>query len=459
MPAPLHVIILAAGQGTRMRSALPKVLHEVGGRPMLQHVLDIAAELSAHGRHIVVGHGADEVHGRLFPQTGTDRSLRWAMQKEQKGTGHAVQQAMPNVPDDAQVLVLYGDVPLVQAATIAPLLNHKGLSLLTATLADPHGYGRIVRDADGVVANIVEERDANAAQRQINEINTGILSAPARLLQRWLGRLKNSNANGEYYLTDVVAMAAHDGVVVSTHSAREAEEVMGVNDRVQLARAERIFQRRQAEKLMRQGLTLRNPEQFELRGTLEIGIDTVIDVGVVIEGKVRLGDGVYIGPYCVIRDATIGAGTRVESHSVFDSVTVGRHCRIGPYARLRPKTQLADNVHIGNFVEVKNTRIGAGSKANHLAYLGDGSVGADVNIGAGTIFCNYDGANKHPTVIGDGVFIGSDTQLVAPVTVGKGATIGAGSTITRNVPAGGLTVARAKDQKTYANWVRPKKKK
>lgn len=456
---PLHVIILAAGQGTRMKSRLPKVLHEVGGRPMLAHVLETAQALLATGRHVVVGHGADEVHGRFFSSTATDRSLHWALQREQKGTGHAVQQAMNAVPEDAQVLVLFGDVPLVQANTIAPLLRHRGLALLTARVPDPAGYGRILRDNDGAVTGIVEERDASAAQQTIDEINTGILCVPARLLRRWLGRLKNRNAKGEYYLTDVVAMAVQDGVGVATHVVQDVEEVMGVNDRAQLARAERLFQRRQADNLMRQGLTLRNPELFELRGSLEFGIDVVIDVGVVIEGKVQLGDGVYIGPYSVIRDSRIGANSRIESHSVLDSAVVGRQCRVGPYARLRPETVLADEVHVGNFVEVKKVTIGRGSKANHLAYLGDGAVGANVNIGAGTIFCNYDGANKHRTVVGDDVFIGSDTQLVAPVTIGEGATIGAGSTITRDVPSGGLSVARAQGQKHYPGWQRPKKKK
>ena len=463
MPAPLHVVILAAGKGTRMKSALPKVLHEVGGRPLLAHVIETARRLSANTIHVVHGHGAGAVRRWFDLAHPNDKSVqwpvKWVLQAEQKGTGHAVRQALADIPDNAQVLVLYGDVPLVRPATLKPLTRGAGLNLLTATLVQPQGYGRILRDTGGEVQGIIEEKDATAAQRQIQEINTGILSAPARPLKRWLSKLKNRNAKGEYYLTDIVAMAAQDKVIVRAHGLSDADEVLGVNDREQLAQAERLYQRRQAGVLMRQGLTLRDPEHFALRGRVEFGKDVTLDVGVVLEGEVKLGAGVFIGPYSVIKNTTLGAGTRVESHSVLDSATVGKNCRIGPYARLRPDTVLADEVHIGNFVEVKKTRIGKGSKANHLAYLGDGTVGAGVNVGAGTIFCNYDGANKHQTVIEDDVFIGSDTQLVAPMKIGKGATIGAGSTITKDVPPGGLSVCRAKEQRSYSHWKRPVKKK
>ena len=451
MASPLHVVILAAGQGTRMKSRLPKVLHPVAGRPMLGHVLDTAHALDAAACHVVHGHGADAVR-----EVFGDARVNWVLQAEQKGTAHAVGQALAQIPDAATVLVLYGDVPLVRAETLRPLLDGGGLSLLTAELPDPHGYGRILRKA-GRVTGIVEEKDASPAQRKIREINTGFLAAPAKLLKRWLPKVGNKNAKGEYYLTDIVALAVKDKARVAAHVVTEFAEVQGINDLAQLAAAERAVQRRQAAALMRAGLAIRDPDRFDLRGTVNFGSDVALDVGVVLEGAVELGDGVKVGAYSILHNVSLGAGTRVESHCVLDSMKAGRDCRIGPFARVRPDSTLDDEVHVGNFVEVKKTAIGKGSKANHLAYLGDGTVGAGVNVGAGTIFCNYDGANKHQTVLEDDVFIGSDTQLVAPVRVGRGATVAAGSTITKDVPSGGLAVCRAKEQKHYPGWKRPRK--
>jgi bifunctional UDP-N-acetylglucosamine pyrophosphorylase / glucosamine-1-phosphate N-acetyltransferase len=458
--APLHVVILAAGQGTRMKSTLPKVLHPVGGRPMLAHVLDTARELNAAAVHVVHGYGAEKVRQWFDAEYPSPEALRWVLQADQFGTAHAVQQAMPNIPDDATVLVLYGDVPLIRAETLVPAVSAggKGLALVTTHLPDPRGYGRILRNKSGAVQGIVEEADATATQKKIGEINTGFLAAPARLLRGWLDRVKSDNAKGEFYLTDIVAMAVRRKLRVETVEA-PVEETLGANDRLQLAQVERVFQHRQAQQLLLRGVTIADPHRFELRGTFEFGTDCSLDIGVILEGEVVLGSRVSIGPYCLLRDVKLGDGTRVEAHSVLDSVEAGRNCRIGPFARLRPDTRLDDEVHIGNFVEVKRTRIGRGSKANHLAYLGDGQVGSGVNVGAGTIFCNYDGVNKHQTVIEDEAFIGSDTQLVAPVRVGKGATVGAGSIITKDVPPGGLTLSRAKEQKSYSSWKRPQKKK
>jgi bifunctional UDP-N-acetylglucosamine pyrophosphorylase/glucosamine-1-phosphate N-acetyltransferase len=458
--AALHCIVLAAGQGTRMKSALPKVLHPVGGRPMLAHVLSAAEALDAAAIHVVHGHGGEQVRAWCERDGVGAGKLSWAHQAEQMGTAHAVQQAMPQVPDDAVVLVMYGDVPLIAPGTLQALLEagRRTLAILTVELADPTGYGRILRNRQGAVTGIVEEKEASARQKRIGEVNTGFIAAPAKRLRAWLAKVRNDNAKGEYYLTDVVALAVKDRLKVATVAAANADEVEGANDRLQLARMERRFQFAQAEALLRDGLTIADPSRFELRGTLRHGRDVSIDVGCVFEGRVELGDGVRIGPYCVLRDVRIGSGTIVESHSVLEQAVAGRDCRIGPFARLRPEASLADEVHIGNFVEVKKVRMGRASKANHLAYLGDGEVGSDVNIGAGTIFCNYDGANKHLTVIEDEAFIGSDTQLVAPVRVGKGATIGAGSTIAKDVPAGGLTICRAREQKTFAAWQRPRKK-
>ncbi|HEY1076573.1 MAG TPA: bifunctional UDP-N-acetylglucosamine diphosphorylase/glucosamine-1-phosphate N-acetyltransferase GlmU [Fontimonas sp.] len=457
--APLHCIVLAAGQGTRMKSALPKVLHPLAGQPMLAHVLGAARGLSAAGIHIVYGHGGEQVRSWFERSRQPGAGVSWAEQREQLGTAHAVQQAMPAVPDDAVVLVLYGDVPMISAPTLQALLEagRRTLAVLTVEVDDPTGYGRIVRKA-GAISAIVEEKEASARQKAIREINTGFMAAPARRLRGWLKKVRNDNAKGEYYLTDIVALAVKDKLKVATVSASDAAEVEGVNDRLQLARAERAVQLRQAQALLRDGVALADPARLDVRGVLTHGRDVFIDVGCVFEGEVALGDGVRIGPYCIVRTATIGAGTVVEAHSVIDNATVGARCQIGPFTRLRPEADLADEVHIGNFVEVKKVKLGQRSKANHLAYLGDGEVGADVNIGAGTIFCNYDGANKHRTVIEDGVHIGSDTQLVAPVTVGRNATVGAGSTIARDVPAGGLTICRAREQKTYPGWKRPQKK-
>ena len=452
-----HAIILAAGRGTRMNSALPKVLHSVGGRPMLAHVLDAAGALDA-AQHLVLGHGADRVQAWLATRAGAQPAI--AVQAEQLGTAHAVQQALPGVPDDARVIALYGDVPLVSAATLQSLQSAagSGLALVTVTLAEPGGYGRILRDAKNCVTGIVEEKDASDEQRAIREINTGLLAAPAASLKRWIAQVRNDNAKQEFYLTDIVALAVAEGVRVQTVSAASAAEVEGVNDRVQLARAERLYQLREAERLMRGGLQLADPTRFDLRGELIIGRDVFIDVGVIIEGRVELADGVRIGAYSHLKDVRLGARSEVLSHCVLEGLDTGADCRIGPFSRVRLDTQFADEVHIGNFVEIKKGRIGRATKAGHLAYLGDALIGADVNIGAGVITCNYDGANKHLTTIGDGAFIGTDSQLVAPVTIGERAFIAAGSTITQNAPADELTLCRARGQRTIPGWKRPQKK-
>ncbi|MCC6208772.1 MAG: bifunctional UDP-N-acetylglucosamine diphosphorylase/glucosamine-1-phosphate N-acetyltransferase GlmU [Gammaproteobacteria bacterium] len=451
----LKVIILAAGSGTRMHSDLPKILHPLGGIPLLEHVVTTAFALNPEKVHIVYGHGGEQVRARL-----KDIHVDWVEQSERLGTGHAVQQAMPSVATGDMVLVLYGDVPLIEVRTLQALIDeaHGGLALVSAELQDPTGYGRIVRDGQGKVQCIVEEKDASEQVRAIREINTGFLAAEGGALRRWLDVLDNGNAQGEYYLTDVIARAVSEGVEVRTVGPRVNEEILGVNNRLQLAVLERCYQRRQANRLMLQGVTLHDPDRFDLRGELSTGRDVEIDVGVVLSGRIVLGDKVVIGPYCVIRDAHIGSGTRIGAHCVIDGATVGPDCRIGPFARLRPETDLAGNVHIGNFVEIKKSEVGIGSKINHLSYVGDTSVGCDVNVGAGTITCNYDGANKYRTEIGDGAFIGSDTQLVAPVKIGAGATIGAGSTITRDAPPDELTLSRVK-QETRKGWKRPVKTK
>jgi bifunctional UDP-N-acetylglucosamine pyrophosphorylase/glucosamine-1-phosphate N-acetyltransferase len=451
----LDIVILAAGQGTRMRSALPKVLHPLGGRPLLQHVIDTAASLQPDAIHVVFGHAGEQVRAAL-----AECAVNWVEQTQQLGTGHAVDQVMPAIGDDGVVLVLYGDVPLISAPSLQAMVGQARagkLSVLTAVLADPGGYGRMLRGADGRLTGIVEHRDASEAQRAICEINTGFLAAPARLLRGWLHSLDNNNVQGEYYLTDVVAMAAAQGVSVESAAAGAEYEILGVNDRVQLAGLERVYQRRCAEQLMRAGVTLADPARIDVRGALQAGCDSFIDVNAVFEGQVSLGSGVHIGPNCYIRDSHIGDGTQVFANSVIDAARIGAGARIGPFARIRPDTELADEVHIGNFVEVKKSSIGRGSKVNHLSYIGDTRMGADVNVGAGTITCNYDGANKHLTEIGNDVFIGSDTQLVAPVKVGDGATIGAGTTVTREVPAGELALSRC-PQKSIAGWQRPRKR-
>jgi bifunctional UDP-N-acetylglucosamine pyrophosphorylase/glucosamine-1-phosphate N-acetyltransferase len=452
----LSIIILAAGQGTRMYSGMPKVLHAIGGRPMLAHVIDCARALDAADIHVVIGHGAESVR-----EAFVDAGVQWVMQEQQLGTGHAVAQAMPGIADDHMVLVMYGDVPLVRKTTLEPLCATAAqgfVGLLTAELDDPTGYGRILHHADGSISGIVEEKDASSSERNIPEINTGFLAASASALRRWVNALDNSNAQGEFYLTDVVARAVSDGVGVRGISAPSVAEVMGINDRMQLAAQERGYQRHQAEDCMRRGVTLIDPMRFDLRGTLEAGQDVVIDVNAVLEGEIRLGQRVNIGPNVVLRNARIGDDVTILANCVIEDADIGNAARIGPFARIRPQTRLADNTQVGNFVEIKKSDVAAGSKINHLSYIGDSSIGRAVNIGAGTITCNYDGANKHRTIIGDNVFIGSDTQLVAPVTVGDGATIGAGSTITRDAPAGELTLSRT-DQQTRKGWKRPVKKK
>ena len=452
----LSIIILAAGQGTRMRSRLPKVLHPLAGRPLLEHVHQAAARLPKARIQIVYGHGGEQVRNQL-PQLKAD----WVEQKRQLGTGHAVLQAMPKVKPRDTVLILYGDVPLITTDTLEKLVAAAGrtsMGLLTIELADPGGYGRIVRDARGHVVRIVEHKDASEAERAIGEINTGMLAVTAAHLARWVGRLRNRNVQKEYYLTDIIAMAVDDGVHVRTVAPASPYEVMGVNDRVQLAELERYYQYMQAMHLMRQGVTLADPARFDLRGDLEIGTDVFIDVNVVIEGRVSIGSGTRIGPNNVIRNATIAEDVEILPNCVIEEASVGRAARIGPFSRLRPEAELAEDTHVGNFVEIKKAIVGRGSKINHLSYVGDADIGRDCNIGAGTITCNYDGAHKHRTVIGDDVFIGSDTQLVAPVKVGDGATIGAGATITQDVPAGKLTLSRA-PQVTVDKWQRPRKKK
>ncbi len=452
---PLHVVILAAGQGSRMKSSLPKVLHRVAGKPMLHHVIDTARQLGAAGIHTVIGHGAEQV------RTATTQSdLSWVLQEQQLGTGHAVAQALPQLPDDASVLVLYGDVPLTRRETLENLISQvseQSLALLTVNLDNPDGYGRILRNQDGRVTAIVEQKDASAAQRQICEVNTGILAVSAGHLKDWLPRLSNSNAQGEYYLTDIIAMAVAHGLEVKVSQPANPFEVQGVNNRIQLAELERWYQAREAERLMTEGATLADPARVDVRGELTIGNDVLIDVNVVFEGRVTLGSNVSIGPGCVIRDATIADGADIKANSVIEGAIVGAHAQVGPFARLRPGTELAANTKVGNFVETKKALVGEGSKINHLSYVGDAELGRNVNVGAGTITCNYDGVNKFRTVIGDDVFVGSNNSLVAPVTIGKGATLGAGSTITRDVGEGELAVARGR-QRNIDNWDRPVRK-
>jgi bifunctional UDP-N-acetylglucosamine pyrophosphorylase/glucosamine-1-phosphate N-acetyltransferase len=454
----MNIVILAAGQGKRMRSSLPKVLHPIAGRPMLAHVIDTARVVSAYQPNprivVVVGHGAESVRA-LFE---AERDVNFVLQEPQLGTGHAVMQALPHLADDTHTLVLYGDVPLVSAATLQRLLVTAGreVGLLTVLLDNPHGYGRIVR-GDGQVRRIVEEKDATPTERAVREVNTGILVAPTHRLRRWLARLSDDNAQREYYLTDIVAQAVAEGVGVRAAHPESVEETLGVNSKAQLAQLERLYQRRCAESLLERGVTLADPARIDVRGDLSCGTDVSIDVGCVFEGRVILGDGARIGPHNVLRDCRIGAGTEVFGFCYLEGATIGAQARIGPFARMRPTATLADEVHIGNFVEIKNSTLGHGSKANHLAYVGDANVGQRVNIGAGTIVANYDGANKHPTVIGDDVQTGSNSVIVAPLTIGAGATIGAGSTISKDAPAGKLTVARAK-QLTLEGWKRPVKK-
>jgi len=450
--SPLHVIILAAGEGKRMQSALPKVLLPLAGRPMLAHVIATARELMPAKIHVVYGHRGNQVQAAF----AAEADLGWVHQAQQNGTGHAVQLALAHVPEAARVLVLYGDVPLIRAETLKPLCSSDSLAVLTAELFEPRGYGRVVRDGLGQVRAIVEEKDCTPEQRSITTVNTGILAADARRLRVWVHNLDNRNAQGEFYLTDVFAQAAAEDMPAIMVNCRDEREAFGANDAWQLAQLERQLQLREAKAACARGVRIADPARFDLRGTLQCGRDVEIDVDVIFEGTVDCGDDVRIGPFCRIKNTTLASGTEVRAHCDLDGVMTHGPCVIGPFARLRPGTDLAAGAHVGNFVEVKNTTIGANSKANHLTYLGDASVGADVNIGAGTITCNYDGVNKHRTTIEDGAFIGSNASLVAPVTIGKDATIGAGSTIGADAPGGELTVARGR-QTTIRGWQRPKK--
>ena len=451
----LSVVILAAGKGTRMYSNLPKVLHPLAGKPMVQHVIDAATRLGANNVHLVYGHGGD-----LLKQSLAEEGLNWVLQAEQLGTGHAMQQAAPHFADDENVLMLYGDVPLISVETLDKLLKAKpegGIGLLTVVLDDPTGYGRIVRE-NGTVTGIVEQKDSNAEQLKIKEINTGILVADGASFKRWLGQLNNNNAQGEYYITDIIAMAHAEGHQIATvHPARNSE-VDGVNNRLQLSRLERVYQSEQAERLLLAGVMLLDPSRFDLRGELSHGIDVQIDANVIIEGNVKLGDRVKIGAGCVLKNCVIGDDCEISPYSVFENAVLEAECTVGPFARLRPGAELAQGAHVGNFVEIKKARLGKGSKAGHLSYLGDAEIGDNVNIGAGTITCNYDGVNKSKTVIGNDVFVGSDTQLVAPVTVGNNVTIAAGTTVTRDVPENGLVISRVQ-QVHKPDWQRPVKKK
>tara|TARA_R100000501_G_scaffold3190_1_gene7121 strand:- start:4380 stop:5738 length:1359 start_codon:yes stop_codon:yes gene_type:complete len=450
----LAVVILAAGKGTRMKSDLPKVLHPIAGRPMVQHVVDAAGALDPDNTVLIYGHGGDAVR-----QAVTGSRLQWAEQAEQLGTGHAVAQALPHLEEDV-VLVLYGDVPLIQPQTLRDFVarvDDQSLALMTLTLDDPSGYGRVIRDGDGKVRRVVEQKDASDDEKAVREINTGILACTRRFLNDSLPRLSNSNAQGEYYLTDLIAMAVDAGMEVVTEQPGHAWEVDGVNDRVQLARLERVYQRVRAESLMRAGVTLLDPARLDIRGNLQCGQDVTLDINTVLVGDVVIGDRVTVGPNCLIRNARIGSGTHIEANSVVDGAVVGEECQVGPFARLRPGTELAARAKVGNFVETKKAYVGEGSKVNHLTYIGDSRIGKGVNVGAGTITCNYDGMNKFQTVMKDGAFIGSNSSLVAPVTIGENATVGAGSVVTKDVPDQGLAVALGQ-QRNIQNWSRPEKK-
>lgn len=438
-----------------MQSALPKVLQPLAGRPMLAHVLDMSDALAAQRTVVIYGHGGDAVKSAF-----ADHDIEWALQAEQLGTGHAVQQAMPVVDPNSRVLILCGDVPLLRAETVNRLIEKtadNAVGVLTVSLDNPTGYGRIIRTADGQVDRIVEEKDATEDERAVREINSGVFVVPAKLLAGWLEQLRPQNAQGEYYLTDIVRLAVADDIAVEGVMAGTENEMLGINDRIQLATAERIFQRRAAESLMRAGVRLADPSRIDLRGDISCGRDSFIDINAVLIGRVVIGEGVHIGPNCVITDSSIGDGTEVLANSVIEAATVGAQCIIGPFARLRPGTRLAEKAKVGNFVEIKKSDIGVGSKVNHLTYIGDATIGTNVNVGAGTITCNYDGANKHQTIIGDNAFIGSGVELVAPVEIGKGATIGAGSTISKSAPDGALTLERGR-QRSIDGWERPTKK-
>ncbi|AZG71468.1 bifunctional UDP-N-acetylglucosamine diphosphorylase/glucosamine-1-phosphate N-acetyltransferase GlmU [Shewanella livingstonensis] len=447
----LNVVILAAGKGTRMRSDLPKVLHPIAHKSMVQHVIDTANSLGSSAIQLVYGYGADKLQTALGEQP-----LNWVLQAEQLGTGHAVAQANPNINDHDTVLILYGDVPLIQQSTLEALLIARpvnGLAILTVNLPNPSGYGRIVRE-HGSVVGIIEQKDANAEQLKINEVNTGIMAVPGKQLKAWLNRLSNNNAQGEYYLTDIIAMAKTDGVEITTSQPQSAIEVEGANNRVQLAQLERAYQARAAEKMMLDGANLRDPARIDIRGDVSVGMDVMIDINVIFQGKVTLGNNVTIGAGAILIDCDIADNAEIKPYTIVEGAKLGQAASAGPFARLRPGAELKEDAHIGNFVEIKKTVLGKGSKAGHLAYLGDAVIGAGVNIGAGTITCNYDGANKFITTIEDGVFVGSDTQLIAPVTIGKNATLGAGSTITKDVAENELVITRVK-QRHIAGWQRP----
>ncbi|MCU7929776.1 MAG: bifunctional UDP-N-acetylglucosamine diphosphorylase/glucosamine-1-phosphate N-acetyltransferase GlmU [Candidatus Thiodiazotropha sp. (ex Codakia rugifera)] len=451
----LGVLVLAAGEGTRMRSNLPKVLHRLAGKSLLGHVLDTARSINPDEITIVYGHGGDQV-----PSSLAAADLAWVEQRERLGTGHAVMQALPTLQSIEQVLILYGDVPLISRSTLSGLLGclaKSDLALLTVDLPDPTGYGRIVRDDKARIVRIVEQKDASLGEQAITEINTGIMAVNRSRLDGWLARLDNDNAQKEYYLTDIIAMAVEDGIHIQALHPGSAEEVMGVNDRKQLAHLERFYQRQCADELMRNGASLADPARIDVRGRLTTGKDVFLDCNVIVEGEVSLADGVSIGPNVLLKNCSIDEDTEVFANSVVEDAAIGKACRIGPFARVRPASQIADHVHLGNFVEIKKSQVAEGSKINHLSYIGDSSIGKQVNIGAGTITCNYDGANKYRTIIGDRAFIGSDTQLVAPVSVGEGATIGAGSTITKDAPPERLTLSRSK-QVNIEGWQRPEKK-
>lgn len=451
----LSVVILAAGKGTRMYSDLPKVLHPIAGKPMVKHVIDTAKQLSAKQIHLIYGHGGDLLQQRL-----SSEPVNWVLQAEQLGTGHAMQQAAPFFADDENILMLYGDAPLITPATLEKLIAAKpenGIALLTVVLDNPTGYGRIIRENGSVVA-IVEQKDANPEQLKIQEINTGVMVASGASFKKWLSQLDNNNAQGEYYITDVIAMANRDGYKVEAVQASDLMEVEGANNRLQLAALERYYQKTQAEKLLLAGVTLIDPARFDLRGTVAHGKDVVIDVNVILEGDIKLGNNVKIGAGAILKNVVLGDNVEIKPYSVLEDSVIGESADVGPFARLRPGTELAAKAHVGNFVEIKKSTVGVGSKVGHLTYIGDSEIGANVNIGAGTITCNYDGANKFKTIIGDNVFVGSDTQLVAPVTVANGATIGAGSTITKDVAADELVITRV-PQRHIQGWQRPTKKK
>ncbi len=452
----LQTIILAAGQGKRMRSSVPKVLHKIGGKALLAHVHDLAMQLGDNSVNVIYGHGGDQVRTTLG-----ELKTEWTEQKEQLGTGHAVMQVSNWIDNASTVLILYGDVPLLKLETVTKLIEYAdkgGMGLLTVSLDDPTGYGRIERNANGDVTSIVEEKDANLEQREIREVNTGILAVNGNRLLGWLNQLTNQNAQGEYYLTDIIALAVADSVTIETTQPADQNEVLGINNRLQLAQLERVYQMLQAQALMESGITLLDPSRFDLRGEIvSHGQDVEIDVNVLIEGQVKLGERVKIGPNVIIKDSHIGDDVEIFANSLIDRANIGAGSHIGPFARIRPESTLGEYVHIGNFVEIKKTTVGNSTKINHLSYIGDSIIGSNVNVGAGTITCNYDGANKHLTIIEDGAFIGSDTQLVAPVKIGRNATIGAGSTITKNAPDGQLTLSRSK-QDSIPGWQRPVKK-